>query len=211
MKKVFTLLTLLLLPLALAAAPAFEEEIHYSSVVPEQPGAAGGKVQVMEFFWYGCGHCYDLEPHLKKWLQRKPGYVEFVKIPAMWNRPDVTLHAKTFYALELMGAPHSIHDKIFHAMHEEKQLLKTQEEMEAFLAKQGIDLDEFRKAMGSFAVQSNTRRAAVLAKRFDVRAVPSVGVDGKYLISGQGAANTIQVMDYLIAKEREKKTAQAKK
>jgi thiol:disulfide interchange protein DsbA len=83
--------------------------------------------------------------------------------------------------------------------------------MEAFLARQGIDLDEFRKAMGSFAVQSNTRRAAVLAKRFDVRAVPAVGVDGKYLISGQGAANTIKVMDYLIGMEREKKTAQAAK
>ncbi len=211
MKKVSTLLALFLLPLTLAAAPAFEEEVHYSSVVPEQPGASGEKVLVLEFFWYGCGHCYDFEPHLKKWQQRKPDYVEFVKIPAMWNRPNVELHAKTFYALELMGAPDRIHDKIFHAMHEEHNRLATQEEMESFLAGQGIDVDEFRKAMGSFAVQSNARRAAVLAKRYDVRAVPSVGVDGKYLISGQGAANTIQVMDYLIGKEREQKTAQAKK
>ncbi len=211
MKKSYLFACLLLLPLIALAAPEYEEDIHYSAVIPEQSGGEGQRVKVLGFFWYGCIHCYRLEPHLDKWLQSKPDYVDFVHVPAMFDRPEITMHAKTFYALELMRADASIHDKIFHAIQEEGQELASIDEMAEFLSQNGIDAKAYRNAMGSFAVQTQARRAAVLAQRFDVRAVPALGVDGKYLISGLGGATTIDVVNHLVKQVRQEKMAQAAK
>jgi thiol:disulfide interchange protein DsbA len=190
----------------LQAAPKFEEELHYFSVIPEQPGAEGQRVQVVEFFWYGCPHCYTLEPHLQKWLKNKPEYVEFEHIPAIFNRANVVMHAKTYYALKLLGQAEQMHDRIFSAMHKQKLRLDTQEAMEAFLEEQGVDIEAYRKAMKSFAVQTQARRAAILAQRFDVRGVPAIVVDGKYRTSGLEGGMTMEVTDYLIDQVRQDKT-----
>ena len=207
MNKIFMVLSALLIAGALQAAPAFEEELHYFSVIPEQPGAEGDRVQVIEFFWYACPHCYRLEPSLNAWLKRKPAYVEFDRIPAMFSRPDVVLHAKTYYALRLMGLADELHEKIFVAVHEQRRALKTQQEMEAFLKEQGVDIDAFRKAMKSFAVQTQARRAAVLAERFDIRGVPALVVDGKYRTSGLEGETMMQVTDFLVDRVRQEKGA----
>jgi thiol:disulfide interchange protein DsbA len=187
------------------AAPKFEEELHYFSVIPEQPGAEGQRVQVVEFFWYGCPHCYTLEPHLQKWLKNKPEDVEFEHIPAIFNRANVVMHAKTYYALKLLGQAEQMHDRIFSAMHKQKLRLDTQEAMEAFLEEQGVDIEAYRKAMKSFAVQTQARRAAILAQRFDVRGVPAIVVDGKYRTSGLEGGMTMEVTDYLIDQVRQDK------
>ncbi len=203
MKKRITALGLLLATMLVGivqAAPAFEEDLHYFSVIPEQPGAEGDKVQVVEFFWYACPHCYRLEPSLEAWLARKPDYVQFDRIPAMFSRPDVVLHAKTYYALRLMGEVDRLHEKLFIAIHEEGKSLKTQPEMEAFLEKQGVDIDAYRKAMKSFAVQTQARRAAVLAERFDIRGVPAIVVDGKYRTGGLEGETLMRVTGFLIEK-----------
>lgn len=210
MKKSYLIVCLLLLPLMSLAAPKYEEDIHYSPVIPEQPGGEGQRVKVMEFFWYGCIHCYRLEPHLKSWLKNKPGYVDLVRVPAMLHRPDGQLHAKTFYALELMQADAAIHDKIFHAVQEGGERLGTVDEMAEFLGQQGIDTAAYRNAMNSFAVQTQVRRAGILAQRFDVRAVPALGIDGKYLVSGLEGSTTIEVMNYLIERVRQEKAAKTK-
>jgi thiol:disulfide interchange protein DsbA len=215
MKKSVVALGFLLLSLPLvaviAAEQAFEEELHYFEVIPPQPGAEGDRVQVLEFFWYACPHCYTLEPHLNGWLEKKPDNIEFDRVPAMFPREDVVLHAKTYYALRLMGVEDELHEKIFRVIHDEDRQLKTQKDMEAFLDEQKIDLEAYRKAMQSFAVQTQARRAAVLAQRFDVSGVPAIVVDGKYRTTGLGGSTTMEVTDYLIQRveEEKKKGAEA--
>ena len=200
----------LLMLLSLAVAPLqaekqYEEELHYFSIIPEQPGGEEGRVQVIEFFWYACPHCYELEPHLNAWLEKRPDNIEFDRVPAMFSRADVVLHAKTYYALRLMGLDEELNEVIFRAIHDQGQRLKTQPEMENLLQQHGVDLAAYRKAMKSFAVQTQARRAAVLAERFDVRGVPAMVIDGKYRVSGLESALTMEVTDYLIERvEKEK-------
>lgn len=182
------------------AEQKFEEELHYFSVIPEQPGGEGDRIQLIEFFWYGCPHCNTLEPHLTAWLGKKPDNIDFVRIPAMFNRPEVVLHAKTYYALELMGVIDVLHGRLFEAINEEHRRLRTQAEMETFLGEQGVDIERYRKSMKSFAVQTQARRASVLASRFDVRGVPAIVVDGKYRTGGLDGALMMNVTDFLIEK-----------
>jgi thiol:disulfide interchange protein DsbA len=202
MKKILLSLFLILFSVAavlpLQAASKFEEELHYFSIIPEQPGAEGSRIQVVEFFWYACPHCYEVEPHIRKWLEKKPEHVDFVRIPAMFNRSNVIMHAKTYYALLLMGMADELSDPIFRAIHEQKRGLNTQEDMEEFLEEQGVDIQAYRKAMKSFAVQTQARRAAVLAQRFDIRGVPAIVVDGKYRTGGLEGGTLMQVTDFLI-------------
>jgi thiol:disulfide interchange protein DsbA len=191
------LCSILVLPQAWAESK-YEEELHYFTIFPSQPGAEGDKVQVLEFFWYACPHCYQLEPHLEAWLKNKPEDIEFDRVPAMFQRSDVVMQAKTYYALRLMGLDEKLNEVIFHAIHEQDNKLRTQEEMEKLLGGHGVDLDAYRKAMKSFAVQTQARRAAVLAERFDIRGVPAIVVDGKYRTGGLDSRLTIEVTDYLI-------------
>jgi len=210
--KRLTLLFLAVLCFVPLAAPAqektpFEEELHWFTVIPEQPGGEGDRIQLIEFFWYGCPHCYTLEPHLNAWLAKKPDNVDFTRIPAMFDRPEVVLHAQTYYALELMGVIDELHARLFDAINEERRRLKTQQEMETFLAEQGVDIERYRKSMKSFAVQTQARRASVLASRFDVRGVPAIVVDGKYRTGGLGGAMMMEVTDFLIEKAEAEKGA----
>ena len=212
MKKLITrmshilLLMLVAIPLQ-AVATEFVEGTHYKAVNPPQPGGEGGRVQVIEFFLYTCPHCYHLEPHMKQWEANKPENVDFIRIPAMFNRSTLIMHAKTYYALELMGVPAEVHDGIFDAIHAKKARLNTQADVEAQLETQGVNIEQFRKAMRSFGVQANAKRAEKLLQRFNIRGVPAVIVDGKYLASGLKPAAMIQVTDHLIDKVSQQKGA----
>ncbi len=200
--RVLSLLALLCVAVTASAQtpPKFEEELHYFSVIPEQPGGEGDKVQVLEFFMYSCPHCNNMEPHIEAWLKRKPENVEFIRIPAMFKRPDILLHGKTFYALTLMGLEDELTPVLFSEIHDKDNRLSDSAQMEAFLAKQGVDIAAYRKAMKSFAVQTQSRRAEVLAGRFDIRSVPAFVIDGKYRTGGLDPAVQIQAIDYLIDK-----------
>ena len=191
------LCSILVLPQAWAESK-YDDELHYFAIFPSQPGGEGDRVQVLEFFWYACPHCYDLEPHLEAWLKNKPDNIDFDRVPAMFQRSDVVMQAKTYYALRLMGLDEKLNEVIFHTIHKQDNKLRTQEEMEKLLSGHGVDLDAYRKAMKSFAVQTQARRAAVLAERVDVRGVPAIVVDGKYRTGGLDARLTMEVTDYLI-------------
>lgn len=187
----------------------FEEDVHYFSIIPEQPGGDGEKVRVLEFFMYSCPHCNNIEPKVEAWLKRKSANVEFVRIPAMFNRPDIVLHAKTFYALSLMGLEDDLTPALFAEIHDRGNRLENSAEMEAFLARKGVDIEAYRKAMKSFAVQTQSRRAEVLAGRFDIRTVPAFVVDGKYRTGGLVPDMQMEAIDYLIDKvvaEKQAKT-----
>jgi len=196
------LLGLLLQGVAQADATPFKEGLQYTLVTPEPPQHKGGDVEVVEFFWYGCPHCNHLEPFLNDWLKNKPDYIHFVRIPAPFSGPAM-LHAKTFYALQVLGEGDRLHDTIFAAMHGRPRMkLDSVDEMADFLAGHGVDPQKFRAALDSFAVQTQLQRAAVLAKRYDIHGVPTLIVDGRYK-SGKGFKSYgefTELVDYLAAK-----------
>lgn len=159
--------------------------VHYTPIVPALPtNVPAGKVEVAEFFWYGCSHCYALEPFLQSWNKNKPEYVQFVRIPIMWG-PVHRAHARLFYTLQALGRE-DLHQKVFDTIHQNRDMLvandeqKTEEMHVAFATKNGIGADEFRKAYKSFSVNSNLSRAEELTKRYRVEGVPLLIVNGKY-------------------------------
>ena len=193
-----------------AAEPAFKEGLQYTLISPQPPVREGQDVEVIEFFWYGCPHCASLEPHIKSWLARKPDTVHFERIPAPF-RGKAELHAKTFYALQAMGELDRLHDTMFEALAHRKLKLETEPEMEAFLAQHGVDVEKFAATLKSFAVDSQMKRARVLAERYGLHGVPSLIVDGRYK-SGKGFtsyAEFTELVDYLAAKVVEERQGAA--
>ena len=163
-------------------------------------------VEVLEFFWYGCPHCYSFEPYLNKWKQDKSGNVEFVRFPATFQ-PLWVLHARAYYALQMLGVGDAIHSKFFSEIHNKKNYMKTVDELTAFVEKNGIDRSEFVDAMNSFTVETNVRKAQKLVTDYALNGVPAVAINGKYLISASMAGsydNMIKIMNYLIEKETTK-------
>jgi thiol:disulfide interchange protein DsbA len=174
--------------LKLGAAPAapttsaqFREGANYQKIVPAQPtSAAPGKVEVAEVFWYGCGHCFTLDPAIESWRNKgKAQYIEFVRIPAMWN--DATrMHARVFYTAEALGKLDAVHSLIFREIHVNGNHLNSVEKIAAFFKQHGVSGEEFTKTFSSFAVENKLQRADLLNRRYRVESVPVMIVNGKY-------------------------------
>ncbi|VAX11096.1 Periplasmic thiol:disulfide interchange protein DsbA [hydrothermal vent metagenome] len=204
-----TLLALVMVFVFLSAASArnYDEGIEYKrlkSPVPTQ--VESGKVEVVELFWYGCPHCFRLEPDLHKWLKNKPENVEFIRIPAVFNK-TWELHAKAYYTAAFLGVMDKIHKPLFDAMHLKKQRMGTAAEIREFFIKQGVSAKDFDSVFKSFGVDAKVRRAKTLSKQYGISGVPAVIVNGKYLTDGPmagGRKGMIDVMNYLIKKESAK-------
>jgi thiol:disulfide interchange protein DsbA len=172
--------------------------------------AAGDQVEVIEFFWYGCPHCRDFEPTMLSWAAELPDNVTLVQMPVMFGGP-ADLHAQMYYALEGMGELERLHGKIFDAMHVDKRDLKTRAAVDAFLEENGVDMAQFDEAMGSFAVAAKANRARALMRRYGVRSVPSLVVDGRYRTgTGFNSYEEItEVIDHVVDKVVNQRQAQA--
>lgn len=182
----------------------FKEGAHYHKIVPAQPtNVAPGKVEVAEVFWYGCAHCFSLDPALESWRSKTPSYIEFVRIPAMWN--DTTrMHARVFYTAELLGKLDELHSLIFREIHVNGNTLNTVDKISAFFKQHGVAEDEFQKAFSSFAVESKLQRADFLNRRYRVQSVPLMIVNGKYstaLSDAGNEANLFALLNELAAHE----------
>ena len=163
--------------------------VNYDPVVPAQPTNVGpGKVEVTEVFWLACPHCYALEPRVRSWLKAKPAFVEFVRIPVIWQ--DVhRAHARLYYTLEALGRDDLV-EKAFDTIHEDLENRipplaggsadETYHLQQQFAAQNGISADEFSKAYNSFSVSSNLQRAEEVTRRYNVQGVPFFVVNGKY-------------------------------
>ncbi len=187
-------------------AASFVEGQHYEVVSPQQPTSTGGKIEVVEMFWYGCPHCYEFEPFVNRWLKKKPENVEFIRMPAIF-RPEWALHARAFYTAKVLGVLDKVHNAIFEATHELKRPLSTETQMAEFFAEQGVKKTEFSKVFRSFAVESKVRRAMDMSRRYGIKGVPSVIINGKYRTGGHmagGNANVFKIVDYLAEKEAAK-------
>lgn len=176
----------------------FKEGTNYQKIVPAQPtGVAAGKVEVAEVFWYGCGHCFALDPAIESWRAKgKPAYVEFVRIPAMWNE-GTRMHARVFYTAELLGKLDQLHTLIFREIHVAGNQLNTLDKISAFFQQHGVSKDEFTKAFSSFAVESKLQRADLLNRRYRISSVPAVIVNGKYSTDVGTAGGESQLFDVI--------------
>ena len=201
MKKLLILLFLLVNSAVLQAA-GYTEGVEYKAL-PPQPTDTGEKIEVLEFFWYGCPHCYTFEPYIKAWKKTKPDNVEFVRVPAIF-RPDWEIQARTYYALTNMGAIEDLHEKIFAAIHNDKKKLDKKATLTDFVVKNGVDRKKFEEEYNSFSVDTMVRKAKKKQTAYKIQGVPSIVVNGKYLSSGSMSGsydNLVKILDYLVAKE----------
>jgi len=187
------------------ASEHFKEGTNYRKVVPAQPtNVAPGKVEVVEFFWYGCGHCFKLDPAIEAWRGKgKPPYVEFARVPAMWN-DTLRMHARLYYTAEALGKLDELHSTIFREIHVNNNPLNSVELMTAFFKKHGVSAEDFQKTFASFAVESKLQRADFLNRRFGIDSVPQVAVNGKYITDegkAGGEPQLFQLIDELAAHE----------
>lgn len=183
----------------------FTEGHEYLVLDSQPPVAKNQPIEVVEFFWYGCPHCFDFEPHIKNWLASKPADVKFVQVPVTFNKP-AKLHARMFYALDLMDVDSKVHESVFIAMHQQGNRLDTMPKIEAFLQQQGVDIATFRKAIKSFAVQTKVGQAGSMFRKYGLRGVPAVVVSGRYRTGNvRNFQQMVEVIDYLVATVREEK------
>lgn len=151
-------------------------------ISPPVPMAPTGKVEVVEFFWYGCPHCNALEPSLEAWVKRLPATVHFERVAATFS-PMHTYHARIYYALELMGKVEAFHTKVFAAMHVQHQRLDKDADVAAFFTAQGLDVQKVVQTMKSFTVEGKLRQAKALAQGYKIDGVPTLGIQGRFTTS----------------------------
>ncbi|MFB3080498.1 MAG: thiol:disulfide interchange protein DsbA/DsbL [Nitrosomonadaceae bacterium] len=180
----------------------------YIVLLRPQPTESGKNIEVREFFWYGCPHCYKLHPYIKAWLKGVPKDVSFRYVPAIFRSSWVP-GAKTFYTLEVMGARGKLHDKIYAAIHIKKIDLTKEELLFNWIEKQGIDRKRFVDIYNSFTVENQSSQSSRMSKNYGFKGVPALVVDGKYLTSGRMGSTpqeTIRTLDELIKKVRKERT-----
>ncbi len=205
-------------PIILAQADAptapqewrFTEGTHYVRMVPTQPTVGGAdKIEVAEFFWYGCAHCYNFESYIDKWLETKPANVRFVRIPAVWNKL-VKLHAQLYYTEEVLvkngkiEKPEQFRAAVFAEYHRRSNYLTTEAAILELFEKHGVSAEDFSNTWNSFEVSQKLRVAQDLARRYSISSVPAVVVNGKYR-TGAGEAGgyppLMDLIDELIVRE----------
>lgn len=206
MLKKFTRSSLFALSMAVAATfnhVQAAEPAGYELVSPAQPTHDVNKVEVIEFFWYGCPHCFDFEPTLAKWVKSLPKNVEFIRQPAvfsdLWGK-----HAKAYYTAEALGIVDKIHQDFFDTIQIKKEHLETEEQLAKFFAAHGVAEADFKKAYNSFPVDMKVRQAATTAAKYGISGVPAIVINGKYKTSGPVAGShekMIEIMDKLIVQE----------
>lgn len=185
---------------------------NYNVVPSPQASAPRGRVEVNEVFWYGCGHCYALDPTLENWRESKAEYIDFQRTPVMWGPPH-RQHARLFYTLQALGRS-DLHSKVFDAIHREGNPLATNNNDDAaaramhlaFLKNHGVSEKDFNAAYDSEAVAKNLEHAQEITRRFAVGSVPMIIVNGKYTttvtMAGGTPGNLISLINDLAASER---------
>jgi thiol:disulfide interchange protein DsbA len=185
------------------------EGTHYvrlSTPAPVTLPTPDKKIEVVEFFWYGCPHCYAFEPVLEGWVKKLPPDVAFRQVPVGFAPPH-QVHQRLFYALEELGQLPAVHRKIFNAIHQQNKRLNSEAEIVAFVSALGVDGAKFSAAFKSFGVNSKANRAKQLSEAYKIDGVPAVGINGRFYTSASLAGTherAVQVADALIQKSRQK-------
>jgi len=183
----------------------FVEGEDYELISPAIRTRNPDKIEVVEFFWYGCSHCYDFEPLIQQWRKGVAEDVDFHGSPAVWNAP-MELHAKAYYTAEVLGVLETMGPVLFKAMNVDRKRLQSEDEIRELFVANGVSAQDFDKAFESFGVDSMVRQAMARARAAKISGTPSMMVEGKYRVSARkagGQAGMLEVVDFLVAKERQ--------
>jgi protein dithiol oxidoreductase (disulfide-forming) len=191
---------------AAAGGTQWQDGVNYTRVVPAQPtNVAAGQVEVLEFFWYACPHCYALEPTVQTWLKSKPAYLTFARVPVQWNEGHRSL-ARLFYALDSMGKINDAHTEIFKEIQvnggpligpDPNNAAAAERVQLAFIKKLGLSDADFEKEYHGFTVETAMQRADQLVQRYRVTSVPMFVVNGKYITDVTMAGGPEKLMSML--------------
>jgi protein dithiol oxidoreductase (disulfide-forming) len=184
----------------------WQDGVNYTRTVPAQPtNVPAGQIEVLEFFWYACPHCYALEPTVQTWLKSKPAYITFTRVPVEWNEGHRSL-AHLFYALEAMGKLNDVHGEIFKEIQvngdpligpDPNNAASAERTQVSFIKKLGLSDADFEKAYQDMNVQTAMQRADQLVERYRVTAVPTFVVNGKYTTDVTMAGGPEKLMSLL--------------
>ncbi|SFF24592.1 thiol:disulfide interchange protein DsbA [Fontimonas thermophila] len=187
----------------------FTEGKDYKRVREVQAPADPKRIEVNEFFWYGCPHCYAFDPAIEAWAKTRPGDVDFVRVPTTLGRPEGRLHAKAFYTAEILNALDAMHPALFDTLHKQHQPLNGEAQIQAlFNRTTGVLPDVFSATFNGFAVDARVRKAEQLAMSYGITSVPTLVVGGTYVTSpamAHGFTEATRVLDFLIDKVRKER------
>jgi thiol:disulfide interchange protein DsbA len=186
---------------------AFEDS--YRTITP-QATAGGDKIEVIDFFWYGCPYCYQLLPMIEAWEKTKPADAILRRVPAVL-REEWVPDAHLYYTLELLGVADRLHAKAFDAIHRDRVLITDREAWAKWAVANGIDRTKWDEAYNDKSVRDNVVRAVEMARNYDVRGTPAMVVDGRYQTSGGLAGslkNVMPTVNGLINLSRERRKLQ---
>ena len=201
-----SLIFLLLLnsnPTVLAASD-YQENAHYQRVPSASIGGheKTGKIEVIEFFLYSCPHCYEIEPKLKKWLEKNKDKVTYKQVPAVLSSNWIVL-AKAYYVAERLNILDKVHPALFAAIHNDKKIYNTPYQLAEFFRQQGVSLEDFNNAYNSKAVINSVSNARELSVKYGLRGVPVVVMNDEYKTApfyNRNQQEMLNVMDYLLEK-----------
>jgi thiol:disulfide interchange protein DsbA len=200
MKKIVSLFALFVAAPLIAFAQGSGGH-KFSELKPTQPvSVEGNKIEVIEFFWYGCPHCYNLEPFIEPWIKKLPADVQFRRVPAVFN-PRWEYDAKIFYTFEALGVLDKVHKAFFDAIHRDGLRTDNAEALAQWLQRNGIDPKKFNETMKSFTVVSRTGRAKQMSVAYGIDGTPAMAVQGKYTISaeqGGSREGMLETTSYLV-------------
>ncbi len=183
-------------------AADYTADIHYFKLPAPQPVQTGNQIEVLELFWYGCPHCYKLEPVIEKWRTNKPKNAAYVRLPAIL-RDTWAFHARVYFTFEAMDMADKLHANFFDELHKRKNRIRTKDQLIPFLKANGVPTDQFFDAYDSFAVDSKLRHSQLMSDKYAATGVPTMIVDGKYRATATSAGGNEKLMDlvnFLVAK-----------
>lgn len=189
-------------------AQALEAGKDYVTISPAQPvSVKKGQVEVLEFFWYRCPHCFNLEPDLKAWIKKQPKHVVIKRVPAILNNGWDAL-ARAYYALEALGLHDKLHEDLFKAFHVQGMDLTPEQAFYDWAVTKGVDRAKLADAYNSFGVDTKVMRAQQLGRDYKLTGVPAIAVNGKFVTNVNMAGShpdLFKVVDALIAQELKRK------
>ena len=199
------MLATLTAPLTLAVSMAHAQELQqgrdFNVINPPQPTDIRGKIEVIEFFWYGCNHCHALEGPLEAWRKKLPSDVAFRRVPAVFNE-GWAVAARVFYTIEAMGQFDKLHTPLFDAIHKGNMRINNEGAVEDWLLSRGVDVAEYRKQSRSFVVDGRVRRATQMTEAYKFDAVPTLVVNCRYATISAGPDLLLRRVDGLIERAR---------
>jgi thiol:disulfide interchange protein DsbA len=190
---------------AVAESIEYEEGTHYVELQIPLKTSDANKIEVSEYFSYGCPHCYQFDAAITAWHNDLPADVDFMRTPAIWNQ-DYQVYAQTYYVAEALNVSEKLHTPLFQAIHEQRKRLNDPKLMAMFFAEYGVDPVDFAKVYNSFGVRASVQQAEAKGRGYRSSGVPAIIINGKYRIEGKMAgsnSNMLRIASYLIQKERD--------